>query len=560
MNEQETPSDADPQFAQAVVEKRRGPSIIWLIPIVAVLIGAWLLYKTISEQGPTIEISFKSAAGLEAGKTEVKFKNVEVGMVEEVFLSEDLSHVVAVVEMVRGAEPYLNENTRFWVVRARLGLGGVSGLSTLVSGSYIEVDPGDGASKVSFLGLEQPPLVKSDAKGRRFVLEADELGSLGPGAPVYFRGLLAGEVLRHELTDNDRRLDIHIFINAPYDEFVHAGSRFWNVSGVDIDAGAEGFRVEMASLETLLRGGVTFDSPDPRGDPSAAESRFTLFSTLEAAVEESYTEAVEYVAYFDGSLRGLKPGAPVEFRGLEIGEVRHIGLELDSEFNVQLPVRFVIKHDQVEAMTVAVAAAVTEPGEVTKTLIERGLRAQLRTGSLLTGQLFVDLVWKRDSDLRLVSKDPNVREFPTVPSTLDEFQATATDLMGKIHRLPLDEIATNLNSTLSGASSFANSPELQDTLLKINRAATSLDAILESVDEEAAPTMQSIRRAAVQAERTLAEAREALTILDEGSPVRADLARTLEEAAGAARSIRLLADYLERKPDALLYGKGGARR
>ncbi len=560
MNENETPGAADRQFAQAVVEKRRGPSIIWLIPIVAALIGAWLLYKTLSEQGPTIEITFVTAAGLEAGKTKVKFKDVEVGMVEAVELSDDISHVIVTAEMHKGAENYLTEDTRFWVVRPRLGLGGVSGLSTLVSGAYVEVDPGDGkgAFRKEYVGLEQPPLVKSDAKGRRFVLEAAELGSLGPGAPIYFRGLVAGEVLRHELTDDDDRLDIHIFVNAPYDEFVHAGSRFWNVSGVDIDAGAEGFRVEMASLETLLRGGVTFDSPDPRGEPSAADTRFKLFPNLRTAVEKGYTEAVEFVAYFEGSLRGLKPGAPVEFRGIEIGVVRSISFEMDSNFRVHLPVRFVIKPEQVRAM--ATAAPDTKSAEVAETLIKRGLRAQLRTGSLLTGQLYVDLTMRPDSKLNLVSKDPNVREFPTVPSTLDEFQNTATDLMAKIHRLPLDEIANNLNSTLAGTSSFANSPELQDTLLKINQAAGSLDTILQSVDEEAAPTMKSIRRAAVQAQRTLVEAQEALTILDEGSPVRADLARTLEEAAGAARSIRLLADYLERKPDALIYGKGGAKR
>ena len=287
------PSELDQDdVPEAAVKERRRFSIVWLIPLVAGAIGIWLAYVTISEQGPTITMTFKTAEGLEAGKTKIKYKDVEVGRVEEVELSEDFSHIVVTAQMDKSAAHYMNEGTRFWIVRPRIGLGGVSGLGTLVSGSYVELEPGEGTSTTSFTGLEEPPPITSDVPGRRFVLRATELGSVARGSPLYFRGIEVGKVLSHQLADDDRTLMIDFFVNAPHDRLVEAESRFWNASGLRVSMSAEGVDVRTESLQALAIGGIAFDTPaDVRSDTPAEEGHvFHLYDSFRSVSEAAYTE------------------------------------------------------------------------------------------------------------------------------------------------------------------------------------------------------------------------------------------------------------------------------
>ncbi len=282
------PSDtpADPP-SEPRVETRRRISLIWAIPIVAALIAAWLGYKTLSEQGPTITITFRTASGLEAGKTRVKHKDVEVGLVRSVELSPDLQQVIVVADMHKEVGRHLNANARFWVIRPRLGTAGVSGLETIISGAYIEMEPGDGGSRKKFEGLEEPPVVQSDVPGREFLLRASKAGSLGPHSPVFFRGVKVGEVLGVDYTTIQTEVIVHVFVQAPFDKHVYPGSRFWNASGISFGAGPQGFRIQIESLQAILAGGIAFDTAESArfGEAAAEKTSFVLYDDEQAVVE-----------------------------------------------------------------------------------------------------------------------------------------------------------------------------------------------------------------------------------------------------------------------------------
>src|SRR3954464_10861280 len=275
-----TPPRRGPPEA-AVGRRRRRFSVVWLVPLVAAAIAAWLAVTTLREKGPTVTIAFKTAEGLEAGKTKVRYKDVEVGTVEDVRLSDDLEGVVAVAELRKQADPFAAAGTRWWVVRPRVGASGVSGLGTLISGAYVGLDPGRGERTLSFTGLEEPPPIASDVPGRRFALHGDGLGSVDQGSPVYYRGLRVGQVLGRPLDDDRRSFTFEIFVDAPHDRLPPATSRFWNASGIDVSVGAGGVEVATESLESILAGGVAFDTPgiEAPGEEAAADHAFHLFQS-----------------------------------------------------------------------------------------------------------------------------------------------------------------------------------------------------------------------------------------------------------------------------------------
>ena len=269
--------DALPEIA---VQKKGGFSIVWIIPIVAALVGGWLAYKTISEKGPTITITFEDGAGLEAGKTKVKYKSIEVGTVKSVDLSPDLSGVLVTAELSKRSEELLTENTNFWLVRPRIGLGGISGLETLVSGDYIAMDPRPGAPALRFAGLEKPPGVTRDEEGAQFQLHAKSLGSSTPGAPIFFHDIQVGRIVDTTLQEDGMGVVIDIFVEAPHHLRVRDTSRFWQMSGLEISMDAEGVDVKMASLGALLSGGVAFDTPDMAGGSNEPSKPGTVFKVF----------------------------------------------------------------------------------------------------------------------------------------------------------------------------------------------------------------------------------------------------------------------------------------
>lgn len=533
------------------VETRRRISVVWIIPVVAALIGAWLAYVTISEKGPTITISFETAEGLEAGKTKLKYKDVEMGTVESIVVSDDLSAVIVTASLNKSAEPHLTESTRFWVVRPRLGTRGISGLGTLVSGAFIEIDPGKGGkSKRSFKGLEDPPVVKANTPGREFVLVADNLGSYDRGSPVYYRGIEVGEVLDHELAQDKRNIIVRIFIHAPHHRLVRPGSRFWNVSGIRVSLDANGMSIQTQSIQSLLLGGIAFETPGgvAAGEPSKEGARFALHDSKEDVKAASFTRKVPAIMYFEGSVRGLSIGAPVEFRGIKIGAVIDIRMEIDIDNGI---FRIAVVVEVEPERFAQFGKRITGTGENLPVLIDKGLRAQLKTGSIVTGQLFVDLDLHPKTVARLIGGKSPYLEIPTIPSSLEEIRSSLMGLMAKIENLPLGKLADGLVSTVDGIDRLVNGPELRTTLTTLDRTMKTLNKLLNNLDAGVVP---ETRATLEEARATLATVRGAIS---DKSTLRYNLDIMLEELAAAARSIRNLTSYLERNPEALISGKAG---
>jgi paraquat-inducible protein B len=544
--------DAD-AVPEAEVTASRGISIVWLVPLVAAAIGIWLAYTTLQERGPTITITFDDAEGLEAGKTKVKYKDVEVGTVDSVRLSEDLKHIVVTAEMVKEAEAYMTEGTRFWVVSPRLGAGGVSGLGTLLSGVYIGVDPQPGAAATSFSGLAEPPLITSDTPGRHYMLHATTRGSIARGSAVYFRGIEVGQVVDYALADDNQSLDIQVFVQAPHDQLVQDDSRFWNASGFRVAMSASGVQVETESVQSLLSGGIAFDTPMSAtpGEPSPEGTAFVLYDSYETVTQAGYTTKVPYVVQFDESVRGLSPGAPVEFRGMRVGTVSDVGLQIDvTSDSVRIPVTIEIEPQRITFTG-------TDDGKdnpyddtpyvLMEKLVERGLRAQLQSGNLLTGQLLVDLGFHPDAEAAKLSQNGTYPEIPSVPSEIDALTTSVNGVLTELAALPLAELVQELRATVQGANQLISSPQTGEFLQALKVTATELQALVQTVDQQLGPLM-------TQVQGTLASAE---TMVGSNSQTRYDLDSMLKELAGAARSIRVLADYLERHPEALLRGKPG---
>jgi paraquat-inducible protein B len=545
----EPPSALDRgELPEVEVKKRRGISLVWLIPLVAGAIAIWLAYTTLQEKGPQITVVFDNAEGLEAGKTQVKYRNVEVGLVDQVRLSEDLSHIVVTANLDKTMETHMKEGTRFWIVRPRVGFGGVSGLGTLLSGAYVEFDPGEGQPARDFVGLAEPPPITSEKPGTQFVLHADRLGSIGRGAPVYYRSIAVGQVLGYELAEDKEGLTIKVFVDAPNDKLVRPSSRFWNASGVDVSLGTAGVEVSMESLQTLLAGGIAFDTPDidQPGEPAAADTTFPLFASLRAVTEAGYTQRIPYLVQFDGSVRGLRAGAPVEFRGIRVGTVTDVRLQIDpAQDIVRIPVTL-----EIEPQRFGVERG---PGDeryaVMASLVERGLRAQLASGNLLTGELLVDLNFHPDSPPATLDRSGTYPEIPAVPGDLEAMTASVTTTLTKLATLPLPELVDDLRRTIQSVDGLVTSPDTKQAVTALTQAAVRLEALIGTLDQRVGPLF-------AQAQSTLAAA-NGMVAAD--APLRYDMNALLKELTGAARSIRVFADYLERHPDALIRGKTGAQ-
>ena len=498
---------------EAVVKPRKGISIVWIIPIVAALIGAWVAYKAVSEVGPTIFISFEDAEGLVAGKTKIKYKDVEVGVVETIDIEDDLKHVLVTVQMDKDSKAYLTEKTRFWVVRARISAGNVSGLGTLLGGAYIAMDPVNGGKFVKdYVGLETVPIVTTDQPGQHFMLKAKRRGSLEAGAPIYFRQIKVGEVVSYRLSDDTETVDFKVFINEPHDIKVTENTRFWNASGIEVNLSAAGFEVDMESAVSLMTGGLSFGVPpdSPPGDVAEENKVFTLHESRTDAFAQKITIRNKFLLYFDGTVRGLEPGAPVEFRGIKMGRVVSVDLEFDEDSQeFHLPVLIELEPERFSQGFSELTEV--EHRSINDELVARGLRAQLKTGNILTGMLYVDLEFFPDAEEEKIRYVEGMEVLPTVPTSIQEITRNVTAILDKVKEVPFDKIGADMT-----------------------RAIANLDKTLVQADE----TLKTIDK-----------------MFADDSALSEELKTSLRELADAARSLRILSDYLERHPEALLRGK-----
>jgi paraquat-inducible protein B len=517
--------------------------LVWILPAVVVLAGGFVVIREKLAQGTAIEIRFENAEGLEQNKTKVRYKDVEIGEVTDIRVGDDRKEVIVTADIHRNARSYLVDDTRFWVVRPRVSGAGVSGLATLVSGAYISVDVGRSAAKRDrFVGLEIPPIVTSDLPGREFILHADDLGSLDIGSSVFYRHITAGQVVGYALDPGGTGVTIKVFVNAPFDAYVTAATRFWQASGIDMSVNADGVKLRTESLASILEGGVSFGAlPTAVNGRVAADTAFTLYEDQERAMRPSETEIRAFVMYFGGTLRGLSAGAPVELHGITVGEVKSVDVEYDEGAgSLAFPVIVELYPQRLRGRMLhsgegKPARNTSETGShaLIDSLVAHGLRAELKTGNLLTGQKFVALDMHNDAPKDRVGWMEQPAIFPTISSGLDDIQDSVGVIAKKLSKVPFDQL----------------SARLMNAMASLDQTLKSADHLLQNVDSTLAPQISA----------TLAEAQAALKnakeLLGQDAPLENDLGSTLLQVSRAAKSISALVDYLERHPESLLRGK-----
>ncbi len=530
---------------------------VWAVPLVALVIAGWLGFRALLESGPTIAIGFETADGIEAGRTTIRYKDVDLGRVTKVGLSPDRSRAEVTAAMTRAAEPLLRADSKFWVVRPRVGLGGVSGLTTVLSGPYIGMLPGKGPpGALSFAGLDTPPPKEGLVEGRLYTLIATRLSEISDQSPVYYHGVQVGEITGHKLSDRDGTVAVSIFIYAPHQALIHPETRFWVASGLNVSIGAEGVKLATAPLLSILAGGIVFDTPDQAlgGAASLPGATFRLYADQKAADEAAEPVRVYYRLLFPGSLRGVDVATPVELRGRPIGEVTAVELEYDPAADaIRIPVTIEVAPYRIKVAGQPLGAAGQDPeaaaARVFAQLVAKGLRAQLVSANLLTGQRTIELDFVPDATpAQLVRVGPYL-ELPTVEgSGIEQLTRSANRLMDKLAGLPLDRLVAQIRDMVGHAENLIDKPEVKHSLRNLDLTLANAEKLTRAADLQVGPLLQRLNGAADQLRATL-------TILGKDPAAGNDLARTLAELKDAARSIRVLADYLDRHPESLIGGK-----
>jgi len=490
-------------------EKSSSISAVWIIPIIAALIGAWLVFQSATEEKTSVEVTFNSASGLEAGKSSVKLLNIKIGNVTDIKFSNDLSSVIVTLELEGIDQNSITDKTRFWVVRPRVGAGGVSGLDTLLSGAYIEMDPGDGGKPVTkFTGLEEPDIHQRGNSGTRYLLRSANLGSLSIGSPIKLRGIEVGEVTRYRLVDDHNYVEVEFFVAAPHDKYVKPNTRFWNISGVGVQLNSEGFQLDMDSVTSLMIGGVAFSTQNGAEDIAQANARtvFNLYKTETAEVEETLTLSAPIKLNFTNGVSGLSKGASVEFKGLRIGTVAKVGVEFSK--NKRDLLTFAIINIEPQRLPAQLEKGLTKAQRIEnmyqffEAMVAKGMRGQLTSGNILTGQSQITFDFFPSMKKGKVKYVDGVMVLPTAQESLKGLFEKVDTIMTRFEAMPIDKIGRNVEQTMAS----------------INSLIRSLNAV-------------------------------------EGGMTGVQVGEAIDEITRAARSIRSTADYLERHPEALLKGK-----
>jgi paraquat-inducible protein B len=554
-----------PHTPRAVVrsqlDRRRRLSLIWAIPIVSALIGGWLAWRTLWERGPLITITFESASGLTAGQSHVRHKDVDMGLVERIGLSKDLQRVVVTVRMTREAEPLLTDKAQFWIVKPRFFAGAVSGLETLVSGSYIELQPSaaGGKSTTTFTGVETPPVLTSDVPGHTFLLRAPRLGNITLGSPIFFRDLDAGEVLGWDIGNMAETVTVHAFVRAPYDQYVHDNSRFWNDSGAKVSLGPNGLQLQIDSLRAVLLGGIAFDTPDHgRGFAESQENHvFPLYDSEDAADSAAFPRRLHFVANFQSSVAGLSPAAAVTLHGIKIGDVSSVGLQYDKSLDsVVAPVHFSVEPERIGELNLPSGGDLDMK---IADLVHRGLRVRLDSASLLTGQKQLAMDIYPDAPPAVLTKQGDTYIIPVLPGGAEDIATAAGALMGKLDSIPFHQIGDNLSKLLVGLNGLVSGPELQQSLASLHTTLAGADTLVQRLNSSTETLPQKLPDIIAELDGASKRLNALVASVQSGyggnSDFSRDANRLLAQLSDTARSFRVLADLLTRHPEALIRGR-----
>jgi len=535
------------QEPRAIIHHRRRWSSVWVVPLLALIVAGGLVWKHYAGRGPIAYVRFETAESIKAGVTEVRCRSVRVGVIEKVDLADDLLSVVAEVRMDPDSEHLLRQGTRFWVVKPRVSGASISGLSTIVEGSYLELEPGDANVPVHhFDGLEEPPVTSTSVPGLRLTLISEDAGSLSAGSPIYYRGFEVGRVERRTLDIKNRRIRFDIFIKDEYSPLVSQGTCFWNTSGIDVTAGADGFKVSTPSFQAMLSGGAVFSVPKggTAGEPVQDGAVFELYPDEEAAQKSIFRPDHRILLFFDQSVRNLSPGAPVEFRGIPLGRVVEISFKHSPPGDSRVPVVIEINSDTLGKAV----EGINDPSKALAECVRRGLRAKLNSASLLTGALFVDLDFVPGAMPAELTKIGEYEVIPTETSaSIAQLQDEVKAILAQIKALPLDETLTKFGTAADEISVTVK--DLRGTLDEAEGALAEAKKLL---------ARDETQNLTAELQATLKQVRSSVDSLGPNGAMQGDLARTLDELRAALRSFKVLSDSIEEKPNSLLFGREGS--
>ena len=529
--------------AQTKVSPIRQISIIWLIPVLTVFIGMWMIYDYVSHQGPEITLHLNSAEGIEAGKTEIKSRNVKIGTIKSISLSDDFQSIIAKAQMTPEAEKMLRTDTRLWVVKPRIGKAGVSGLDTRLSGAYIALEPGT-TDKVenTFDILEAPPVASQNEKGLRLILTKGTTGKLEVGDPVLYEGFTVGRIEKVNFSPTEKLAHYQLFIKSPFEQLVRTQSKFWVNSGMKMNLNTKGFNLDIGSIETLLTGGVSFATTEGQDEGTLVTqplSKFELYDNQEAAEQSAFNQYVEFVMLFDESIRGLNEGAPVEYRGVPIGYVAKVPLELEKidDHFTQRKIPVLVRIEPARIFQSNEAISDEDFIDMFKGEFASGLRGTLKTGNLLTGALFIDTEIFPKSKLDNQDMYLNYLVFPTKVAGVAQIQRQFGQLIEKINNLPLE-----------------------NTVSSINKAMTSSDKAFSEFDQTNQELTMLLRQSSTQQlpdslKQSLEELQRTLNGYSPDSQAYQDLQSTMSQLNQTLYQLTPLIKQLNQKPNSMVFGK-----
>jgi len=545
------------------IEKSKGApsrvSLVWLLPMTAMLFAAWLLWQAYAQRGPLITIIVDSAGGVTAGETRILSNDVAVGIVESVRLSDDLRSVVIEARMNPEVAPYIDTDTQFWVVNARINTTEISGLGTLFTGVFIEVDWDDspGTRETEFVALTEPPLTPRGTPGMRITLDAEEAGYIYVGSPVFHRQIEVGRVERRRLSPDGLKVLFDIFVEAPFHRFVFGETRFFGVSGVEANINADGASVRVESMAALFTGGIAFetDSESALGEPLLRNNTtFKLYDSRGEARESLFESEGDirfrYMAEFEGSIKGLREGAPVEYNGIRVGQVVAINVEAPDGPDGRTRVFGVMQFQPRRLGLGDIDKAGMD--QLLQKFVDMGIRVQLASGNLLTGSLLVKLVERPDAPATTI--DFAAEPYAMLPTTASNVEAVTADvetLVKNLAALPLDSLITSATDLLRNAGNLVGSEDVAKLPGQVSASLESIEATLAQV-EAATTDLPRMMQALIS---TAESADEVLEGLSPDSEIYVELSATARELRDAARSIASFAQVLEDNPNAIITGR-----
>lgn len=541
-------------------------SLVWVVPIIVAILAVYLGWKAIYNAGPTITISFETADGIVSGQTQIKSKSVVLGTVKNVTLSKDMRHVDVQVAMTSRASSVITNKARFWVVRPRFNGANISGLETLISGAYIAFDPGDykeGKRERHFVGLESPPGVRSGQPGTTYILKTDNLGSLGEGAPIFYRDVVAGEVLSYDMPKGGvGPILLHIFLKKPYDSYVHSQSAFWNVSGIKFGFGATGLNVQLQSIQALMSGGIAFDELDrslvaknaPKEEIMPADTQFILFSDQDAAENSRYHDNVPLVTYVTSSVKGLSKGSRVTLFGLQIGTVKEVSLIIDRKakqtrakitMDIQ-PNRVFTFRKKYDTATLAL---------ITKSLIANGMKATVASDNFLFGSSLIALNFVDVKKPLDPQTEGDALVIPSQAGGMDGIMASMSTVASKIAAMPLDQMGENINNLLAHTDDKLNSPDVKKTLTAMRQTMQNMSQLSKKLNNGATPLLKQLPEMSRQLDQTLKNANKLLASYGGDTDFHRNLQNMIVQLSETARSLRFMSDFMTQHPSALITGR-----